>query len=61
MDGIVLLAVAGYVAVMTLVRLMIGRREQLMEELRRQVRSGKSRNQPEQHESSDPAQEKKAA
>ena len=63
MDGwtIGLLAVAGYLAAMTLVRLMIGRRNQLMEAFRRQVQSGKNHNSPQQHESSRPAQEKKAA
>ena len=45
MDGwdIALLAMAGYVAVVTLVRLMIRRRDQLLDELRRKVRQEKQR------------------
>jgi hypothetical protein len=40
---VVLLAVAGYVAVMALVRLMIRRRRQVLDELRRQVKMGKKK------------------
>ena len=45
MDGwdVALLAMAGYVAVVTLVRLMIRRRDQLLDEFRRKVKQEKQR------------------
>ncbi len=50
MDGwdVALLAVAGYVALVTLVRLMIRRRNQLMDEFRHEVAQEKKRKQAEQ-------------
>jgi len=38
---VVLLVIAGYVAITTLVRLMIGRRDRLLDELRHSVKTGK--------------------
>lgn len=50
MDGwdVALLALAGYVAVVTLVRLMIRRRDQLLEELRRKLKKQRQRKQAEE-------------
>ena len=41
---VVLLVIAGYVATMALVRLMIGRRRQVLDEFRRRVKMGKKKN-----------------
>jgi hypothetical protein len=50
MDGwdVALLAMAGYVALVTLVRLMIRRRDQLLDELRRKVKQEKQRKEVEE-------------
>jgi len=40
---VVLLVVAGYVAITALIRLMIRRRDQLLDELRRHFKKGKRR------------------
>ena len=63
MDGwsIALLAVAGYLAVTALVRLMIRHRNQLVDEFRRQLQSGQTPRQSEPGELRPPEQEKKAA
>lgn len=52
MDGwdVALLVVAGYVALVTLVRLMIRRRNQMLDELRRELRKGKRRKEAEERE-----------
>ncbi|MHC4178965.1 MAG: hypothetical protein ACYSWU_15740 [Planctomycetota bacterium] len=45
MDGwdVALLVVAGYVALVSLVRLMIGRRDQLLDEFRRELKKERQR------------------
>ena len=50
MDGwdVALLALAGYVAVVTLVRLMIRRRDQVLEEFRRKLKKQRQRKQAEE-------------
>jgi hypothetical protein len=50
MDGwdVALLALAGYVAVVTLVRLMIRRRDQMLEEFRRKLKKQRQRKQAEE-------------
>ncbi len=50
MDGwdVALLVVSGYVAVVTLVRLMARRRNQMMEEFRRELKKEKRRKQAEE-------------
>ena len=50
MDGwdLTLLVVAGYVAVVTLVRLMARRRDQMLDEFRRKLRKEKQRNEAEE-------------
>jgi len=52
MDGwdVALLVVAGYVALVTLVRLMIRRRNQMLDEFRSELRKGKRRKQAEEEE-----------
>jgi hypothetical protein len=46
--GVAILLAAGYVAVMTLARLMIRRRNQMMEQFRREVEQEKRRREVEQ-------------
>jgi hypothetical protein len=50
MDGwdVALLVLAGYVALVTLVRLMIGRRDQMLDEFRRRLRIEKQRKEAEE-------------
>ena len=52
MDGwdVALVVVAGYVALVTLVRLMIRRRDQLMDEFRRKMRKEKRRKEAEEQQ-----------
>ena len=52
MDGwdVALLVVAGYVALVTLVRLMIRRRNQMLDEFRRELRKEKRRKEAEERE-----------
>ncbi len=52
MDGwdVALLVVAGYVALVTLVRLMIRRRNQMLDEFRRELKKEKRRKQAEERE-----------
>jgi len=59
--SVALLAVAGYVAVTALVRLMVRRRDQLLHEFRRQLRSGKTEMPTAQSKSKQPGEERKAA
>lgn len=61
MDGwsLALLVAAGYVATMALVRLMIGRRDQLLDQFRRRMRAGKKLRQTEQEQQ--PQQQNRAA
>ena len=63
MDGwsVGLLAVAGYVAVTALVRLMIRHRNQVVAEVQRQLRSARGRKQTGQARRPQPEQPKKAA
>ena len=52
MDGwdVALLVVAGYVALVTLVRLMIRRRNQMLDEFRRELKKEKGRKEGEERE-----------
>jgi len=63
MDGwdIVLLVVAGYIAVTALVRLMIGQRNRLVDRFRRELRAETKKKQAEQKGSPRPQRERKAA
>jgi hypothetical protein len=63
MEGwdVALLVVAGYVAVTALVRLMIGHRNRLVAELRRQMRSGRKQRQVQEGNSRQAEPKKKAA
>jgi hypothetical protein len=57
---VVLLVVAGYVAAMALVRLMIQRRRQVLDEFRRRVKMGKKKDRN-VHQPQTPKQRDKAA
>jgi flagellar biosynthesis/type III secretory pathway M-ring protein FliF/YscJ len=59
--SIVLLAIAGYLAVMFLVRLMIRRRERLMDEFRGEMEEAQRRKEAEQGKAKNAGRQGKAA
>ena len=58
---VVLLVVAGYVAAMALVRLMIRRRSELLDEFRRRVKMDKKKKERNFHQLQPPEQRDRAA